>query len=211
MSAQLELPFVDPPPGATVASPTAAEDPASPAGEDPAVRTARLQRRAHEATAAWVARARATWPEAAFRFPRIVFRLRGRSAGEACADTWTLNYNQQLLERYEQDFLDELVPHEVAHLVVAALHRGRVKPHGPEWREVMRRFGIRARATHGFETTPARRVARVPYRCGCGREHLLTVRAHRRIRRGTREYVCRKCREILRWAGEEAGPAGSTP
>jgi SprT protein len=182
---QLALPFPE-----TEASPV----------RDPAV----WKRRVHETTAICLAAARERWPEARLRFPRIEFRLRGRSAGEACDETWTTNYNLPLLLRYGEAFLDEIVPHEVAHLIVAALHPQRVKPHGPEWRAVMAFFGVRARATHEFETEPARRVARVPDRCGCGRPHLLTLRAHRRIRRGLREYTCRSCRQVLVWTGEGA-------
>ncbi len=194
MSAQLELPFSDPSGEAVSVDPE----------EIAEARAAWWQRRVHEVTAEWIGRARAEWPDARFRFPRIAFRLRGRAAGEACRDSWSTNYNQQLLERYGEEFLDEIVPHEVAHLVVAAIHPGRVKPHGPEWRAVMQVFGVPARVTHGFETVPARRVGRVPYRCGCDRSHLLTVTAHRKIRRGWREYTCRTCREVLQYQGDSA-------
>ena len=214
MSSQLNLPFVerqepaDPGFPATPSAPSAPSPLAAPA-DSPEERIAHLQRRVHEATAEWIGEARARWPGVLFRFPRIAFRLRGRAAGEACGESWTTNYNLQLLDRYGEEFVAEIVPHEVAHLVVAAIHPTRVKPHGPEWRQVMQVFGVRARVTHGFETTPARRVGRVPYRCGCDRSHLLTIRAHRKIRRGSREYVCRSCREVLRFAGKGRSPSSS--
>jgi SprT protein len=161
-----------------------------------------LRARVHDITRDLIAKARARWPRARIPEPRIEFRLRGRSAGEACAETGTTNYNLALLERNGEAFLREIVPHEVAHHVVSSRIRRRVRPHGPEWREVMDLFGAPARATHGFETEPARRVRTVPYRCGCETPHLLTLQTHRRIRRGIREYICRACRQVLVAAGK---------
>ena len=159
--------------------------------------------RARRATAEWIARAAAQWPKAAGDV-HVSFALRGRVAGDACVRTGTIRYNAELLARHGDEFLDEIVPHEVAHVVVARVFPGRRRPHGPEWKHVMAFFGVRARSCHGFETTPARRVGRVPYRCSCPDPHLLTPRAHRRIRRGFATYHCRRCRDTLVWTGEGA-------
>lgn len=141
-------------------------------------------------------RARARWPHVELPTIETTYRLRGHCAGEACGRSHVANYNLELLERYGEDFVDRIVPHEVAHLVVARVY-GRVKPHGPEWRDTMRFFGAEPSVTHDYETKPARRTRRVPYRCACPEHHLLTVRAHRRIVRGWVEYTCRVCRERL--------------
>ena len=178
------------------------DTPPSPAEYTPPVSSEELRTRVREITRNLIARARARWPRARIPEPRIEFRLRGRSAGEACAESGTTNYNLTLLERNGEAFLREIVPHEVAHHVVSSRIRRRVLPHGPEWREVMALFGARAHATHEFETEPARRVRTVPYRCGCETPHLLTLRTHRRIRRGIREYICRACRQVLVAAGK---------
>jgi SprT protein len=127
----------------------------------------------------------------------VSFALRGRCGGDACARTGTIRYNADLLERYGASFLAEIVPHEVAHLVVARACKGRPRPHGPEWKAVMRFFGVAARTCHGFETTPARAGTRWTYRCLCPEPHRLTPRAHRRIRRGHAEYHCRICGCVL--------------
>jgi SprT protein len=148
-----------------------------------------------------LARARAHWPHADLPDVRVEFRLRGRAAGEACARTATTNYNAELLEKYGDDFIVEIVPHEIAHVVAGRVFPGRIRPHGREWRTVMEFFGARASVTHGFETKPARRHGQVPYQCRCDSLHYLTTRAHRRIRRGTVEYSCRRCRTRLEFAG----------
>lgn len=162
--------------------------------------------RVRRETARYLARAAERWPQALAPVS-VSLALRGRSAGDACARTGAIRYNGELLARHGDAFLAEIVPHEVAHVVVARAFPGRRRPHGAEWREVMGYFGVRARSCHSFETTPARRVGSVPYRCACPDTHLLTPRAHRRIRRGFATYHCRKCRQILVWVGTGRGAA----
>lgn len=175
---QLEIPF----PPASLVSPT------------------ELRLRVIRLTAECVRRARERWPHASIPEPTVEFRLRGRSAGEACPRTNVTNYNRELLEKYGDEFIGQIVPHEVAHIVAPRLASGRIKPHGREWKEVMAFFGVPARASHHFEAPPVPERGRHRYRCACPDPHWLTTRAHRRVRRGTMEYTCRRCREVLAWA-----------
>jgi SprT protein len=168
-----------------------------PADGPPARDAASWREHALARTRELVARARERWPKARLPEPTVAFDLRGLTAGEACSESGVIRYNEGLLWRYGQAFVDEIVPHEVAHLVAPALSRRRVRPHGAEWKAVMEFFGVPARRCHRFEAEPARRVRRVAYRCACPRPHLLTPRAHRRIRRGWAEYSCRECGHTL--------------
>jgi predicted SprT family Zn-dependent metalloprotease len=43
------------------------------------------------------------------------------------------------------DLLEEVLCHEAAHAAVHLVHGGRVRPHGPEWRDFMARAGVLAR------------------------------------------------------------------
>ncbi|MGQ0722031.1 MAG: SprT family zinc-dependent metalloprotease [Candidatus Eiseniibacteriota bacterium] len=159
-----------------------------------------LRRRVIDATEELLDRARARWPHAVIASPRVEFRLRGRTAGEACVTTWTTNYNAEMLERHGEEFIREIVPHEVAHVVAAALYPRRIRPHGAEWKEVMAFCGAAPRGAHGFEAVPAASAGRFAYRCACTKTHWLTGRSHRRVRRGTLEYTCRECGRKLAWA-----------
>jgi SprT protein len=156
-----------------------------------------LRRRVVRTTEELLARARARWPDAEIRTPRVEFRLRGRTAGEACPETCVTNYNSEMLERHGDEFIHDIVPHEVAHVVAAAVHPGRIRPHGPEWKEVMAFFGAAPRVSHRFEALPTASAGRFAYRCACARTHWLTGKAHRRVRRGTLEYTCCECRQPL--------------
>ncbi len=128
------------------------------------------------------------------RVPTWDARLRGALAGKAHLQRWHLQFNATLLRANQEHFLLQTVGHEVAHLVVWARYRMRVKPHGAEWKAVMRVFGLETRATHDYDISTLRRT-RSPfvYRCACpGDIHLGALR-HQRVARGAR-YVCRRCR-----------------
>ncbi len=142
------------------------------------------------------------WPDISFPVLDLRFTLLGRTAGQASPSAGNVNYNLELLGRYGHRFVDEIVPHEVAHIVAAFVHRGRIRPHGKEWQAVMRAFGANPRTTHSFETTPARRVRRYYYFCLCDQIHGLVGRSHRRFQQGSMEYRCSGCKEVLEFTGE---------
>ena len=91
-------------------------------------------------------------------------------------------------------FLAETVPHEVAHVVCRVLYP-KARPHGPEWRSLMRYFGIEQPSRcHDFASaqSPGRQQRRWHYRCNC-RKHQLSTTRHYRILRGSSRYHCRHC------------------
>lgn len=131
----------------------------------------------------------------------IRFDLRGKAAGMVrfvSPGVPVIRYNRTLLEKYGDSFIRQTVPHEVAHVVVAARYPYRTAPHGQEWRSVMEFFGAEPSRCHAYQIdgTGVRRLARFGYRCGC-REHQLTSIRRNRIARGER-YYCRHCGELLK-------------
>jgi len=170
--------------------------------------TAALTGRLAAQTRAWLERARPLFLQAGQVPPRVAVRfdLRGTNAGQMRqypGGRLVIRYNLAIAERQPEAFLAETVPHEVAHVVAAVCH-GRVRPHGPEWRAVMRWMGFRSpERCHRFETPAATRSQRRwAYRCEC-REHRLSTTRHNRARKGL-AYVCRTCGTPLHYQG----PAG---
>ena len=154
-----------------------------------------------KATSLWLERAAAIYGRR-FARPQLRFDLAGTCAGQYCARDRerTIRYNPWIFQRHFEASLRETVPHEVAHLVVDSLWGlGRVRPHGPEWRSVMRAFDAPARACADFDLSglPLRRQQRHPYRCACS-QHALSTTRHNRILRGEAHYCCRHCGELLR-------------
>jgi SprT protein len=78
--------------------------------------------------------------------PVLVYQQRGTSAGTAWLEKNEIRLNPVLLLENQQAFIDEVVPHELAHLLVWK-HFGRVAPHGKEWKWMMESvLGVPARA-----------------------------------------------------------------
>jgi SprT protein len=135
--------------------------------------------------------------QARFRPPTFDVSLRGLMAGKAHLQRWHLQFNAVLLRENREHFLRQTVGHEVAHLLIHATTRGRAKPHGTEWRALMRAFGLETRATHDYDVSNLRR-SRAPYvyRCHCDGDIRLGPVRHRRIARGV-AYFCRRCKTPL--------------
>lgn len=127
--------------------------------------------------------------------PEVRFSQRGKVAGSARLQGWEVRFNPVLLKENPDAFLNEVVPHEVAHLVVFKLF-GKVRPHGREWQVIMQEvFGVAPRTTHSFDVSSVQGQTFL-YRCQCS-EHLMTVRRHNKVQRGQAHYRCRQCGQTL--------------
>ncbi|WP_081741529.1 SprT family zinc-dependent metalloprotease [Tolumonas lignilytica] len=130
-----------------------------------------------------------------FAHPKITLDQRGKCAGTARLRDWHIRLNPVLLQDNPHEFEQEVIPHEIAHLVVHAIW-GRVKPHGVEWQKVMWEvFNIPPRTTHKMDVTKVQGAV-YAYQCDC-QQHQLSVRRHRAVLRGDRQYCCRRCGSTL--------------
>ncbi|OOF24538.1 SprT family zinc-dependent metalloprotease [Salinivibrio sp. IB872] len=128
-------------------------------------------------------------------YPDIGLSLRGRAAGTAHPSQWRLRFNPVLLQQSPHVFFEEVIPHEVCHLVTFALY-GRVKPHGSQWRTLMETvFQAPANTTHQLDITAVQGKT-FAYACHCG-EVALTVRRHNKVQRGEASYRCKRCHQTL--------------
>lgn len=77
--------------------------------------------------------------------------------------SYKISYNHVLARENIEDFLNQTVPHEVAHLGAHSKFSAQGFPidgHGPEWRELMRRFGLDPKKYHAYNVEPARAAQR---------------------------------------------------
>jgi SprT protein len=149
-----------------------------------------------------------------FSLDEIRFDLRGRAAGQVRfpqarslfgSASLVMRFNAELLHRYAEEFIAEVVPHECAHAVVYHLYRPRFrsgvvrpKPHGVEWQNVMRDiYKLEPKVTHNFVLAP--NVSRhFSYICGCEkRVHQVSIIRHNKMKRGRARYLCKGCGQAL--------------
>lgn len=128
-----------------------------------------------------------TYPE-----PTIVYKNKGSIAGSAFLSRWEIQLNSTMLRENQQAFIDEVVPHELAHLIVFKQF-GRVKPHGKEWQYIMSEIlGKKPKTTHEFNIIRNDYL----YYCNCQNHHLTKIR-HNKIQHNNIQYICRKCGSLL--------------
>lgn len=88
----------------------------------------------------------------------------------------------------------EVLCHEAAHVAVAELHGRSVRPHGREWRALMRAAGFEPRVrlkVEGLDRLPGRvRRARATWE-----HHCPVCRLRRRARRPVPQWRCADCRK----------------
>lgn len=132
-----------------------------------------------------------------FAVPKISYSVRGVKAGVAYLQQWEIRLNPTLLLENQHSFIQQVVPHELAHLIVYQQY-GRVRPHGKEWQFVMEQvLGVRAETYHNFCTQSVRGKT-FSYQCQC-QTHQLSIRRHNKIQQQSAVYFCRKCQTALRY------------
>lgn len=128
-----------------------------------------------------------------FELPEIDWGQRGTCAGRASWRQNQISLNSVLLIENRDEFIREIVPHEVAHLINRALHGPMVKPHGSEWRSVMVALGQTPNRCHNFDVSNARVRTERRHTCRCKcTSHSVSQRVINRILRGA-IYKCCHC------------------
>lgn len=130
-----------------------------------------------------------------FPAPSVSYTVRGLKAGVAYLEKNEIRLNPILLVQNGQEFVAQVVPHELAHLVVYQQF-GRVSPHGKEWKMVMEQvLGVKAETYHCFDVSSVQGKT-FAYRCGC-QTHQLSARRHYAVELGQKNYLCRRCKQAL--------------
>lgn len=140
-----------------------------------------------------------------FEMPTIEYFHKGRKAGHANGSQWMVGFNTGLLEDNLQRYTVRTIPHEVAHIVVYAVHgqlykNGKRDSHGEAFKAQMDAFGCENTRCHTMDTSKVRQKKRVTkkyaVKCSCGwTAHVGVVRA-RKIQRGAEYLHSKRCPPI---------------
>ena len=142
-----------------------------------------------------------------FELPSLQFDLRGRCAGRAYIHH--IRLNPVLLIQNDPDFIEETVPHEIAHLITNRLHGFWIKPHGREWKSVMVALGLQPIRCHNYDVSNAqvrrmpqgRRERRFTYACAC-RTVQESTRTHLKLQSGKKWSACSLCGAYFQFLNE---------
>jgi len=136
------------------------------------------------------------------KIPKVQYNTTGKAAGWA---HWNygnpyIRINPILLNENVEQIINQVVPHEVAHIVVFEVYNHEAQPHGYAWRRVMRLFGKEPDRCHCMDVSTIslmkNKGVKYLYKCGCGDGHSLTKLKHNRFQDGI-SYTCKKCRTKL--------------
>lgn len=125
--------------------------------------------------------------------PTIIFNPNLRTtAGKAHLQKNKVEFSIPLMRGNPESF-DEIIGHEVAHLIAWNLYKD--KGHGIYWKLVMIGMGLRPDRCHKFETVK-NNVGKLAVACGCPNGCLVSRCIRHRISQG-KLYRCRKCNQRL--------------
>lgn len=147
-------------------------------------------------------KAKTLFPTKIFKPFTHAFDLTGSSAGQvqfnASQTKWHVRYNMYIASHNYDEFMKETVVHEIAHLVARNVYGANIKPHGVEWKTVMRKLGYEPETTHTMECASARQGSTYKYKCNCDEWDFTSIR-HNRVLDG-KKYSCPKCHGLIKRA-----------
>lgn len=122
------------------------------------------------------------------KFPNVVYKTRGTTAGTAAPQINEIDLNPILLMNNVDAFMARTVPHEMAHLITSKVYPhtneggwGKKRsPHGSEWKSVMRLLGADPSRCHQYDVSSVKkRTNKYEYVCeGCGEPVMMGVKRH---------------------------------
>jgi predicted SprT family Zn-dependent metalloprotease len=110
-------------------------------------------------------------------------------------------YNSLYMNQNFDAMLNEVVPHEVAHIVQFMKYPFAKQAHGPEWKRICRSLGGNGqRCTQNFDGEAAgikkNKMTKYEYTCACKQIFQISPQKHRKIQSGVR-YRCLKCQHPI--------------
>jgi SprT protein len=116
--------------------------------------------------------------------------------GFAYAENNQIALMQEAFTENEEEYMTLILPHELAHLIVAHLF-GDVHPHGKEFHLVCKLLGFKAAGSAKFDIAvphmKKNKTREHHYICGCKNSHVFsTVRHNKTVKNGLK-YSCNTC------------------
>lgn len=136
---------------------------------------------------------------------RIDFTLRGKNGGMAYLQRNEVNFNFILASENFDEYINQVVPHEVCHIVAFLIYGYREHGHGIYWKALMRECGCKPDRCHNMNIANVKKnhVQKFIYRCDC-RTFDVSKRLHNSMQESlknswmhTTGRRCRHCKKEL--------------
>ena len=117
------------------------------------------------------------------------------AAGLAYQSEQRIVLNENLFLANKQSFFDEIIGHEVCHVVQHILYPNESLHHGKRWKELMMMLGLRLSVYHNLDVSAVDdKVFRYVCNCDGGfRYHQIVEKVHKEIEKGSRIRNCGTC------------------
>ena len=120
----------------------------------------------------------------------------GLCAGLAYCSESRIVLNEALFLKNQDEFFNETIPHEVAHILQYVLYPKEKLSHGRRWKEIMIKLGLKPSVYHHMDISAVDdKVYR--YTCACDggfRYHQIPEAKHKRLQKSTRALQCGTCK-----------------
>lgn len=117
------------------------------------------------------------------------------AAGLAYQAEQRIVLNEKLFLANKQVFFDEIIGHEVCHIVQHILYPAEKVAHGKHWKELMKALGLKPSVYHDLDVSAVDdKIYR--YTCCCengNRYHQIIEKTHKELEKGVRIITCGSC------------------
>lgn len=114
-----------------------------------------------------------------------------RLGGQANYSKNLIRVNPVFLNTYTDDYIENTVGHEAAHLIARAKYGRMISAHGPEWKATMRQLGLQPDRCHSYKVPDAikqnvgKQVQKHPCACDrCGETFQVGPKVRAKLERG---------------------------
>ena len=108
---------------------------------------------------------------------------------------YELTFNIKLAQENIDLFINDTIPHEVAHYIKCRITR-EGQSHDNTWKNIMRRLGYEPKQYHNMDMSQVNDNY-VRYDCTCGQPFCMTKLKAKRISMCKSDYICTKCKSKL--------------
>jgi len=136
----------------------------------------------------------------------IGYDLKGTTAGTANYYSKKVKFNKVLIEENFEHFINDTIPHEVAHIVTYYFYGDNQTAHGKAWKYVMSHvFGVKPERCHSLDTTNSRvrNTKKFIYTCPCNKTFNLSSNRHKKIQEWGFNRLCSTCKGRLVFTGNK--------